>query len=688
MKNTGMVLRILFSLSLVLCSIGAASVVGASGTGPLPDDRSVGYSVLDSYSAVVAAVLDVAQGNVMPMVTAGAGHTVGLKSNGTVIAVGDNDDGQCSVGDWIGIVQVAAGDYHTVALKSDGTVVAVGYDDDDRCNVGGWTDIVQVAAGHQHTVGVESDGAVVAVGYDVGQCDVGEWTDIIQVAAGDLHTVGLRSDGTVVAVGTNSNGQCEVGDWTDIIQIAAGSYHTVGLDSDGTVVATGDAAFSRSNVSGWTDIIQLAAGNDHTVGLKSDGTVVDTWHDVSSWGEIIQIAAGAYHTVGLKEDGTVVAVGDSSDGQCNVDSWNLVLAVPASQCTLAISGGYGGWVGSPGEGGFICDEGTIVDLAAKHYEGYRFAEWTGEVAAIADVHAATTTITMNSDYAIEANFELEEGLCSLAINSTEGGSVTTPGEGIFVYDRGTTVVLAAEAEAGYRLDHWDIRVDGQEIRSDSANTGVTSITLVSNSSVLANFVVVEAGNVGVRAGDWIKVDYEITGWPAEQPRPEWLKLEFLNLEGTTASMRVTMGMSDGTEQSDTAPALIGEGGGEALGLAGFVIPPNLTTGDSIYITGHGDVTIDGETTGTYAGASRTAIHASFSESGVQLTYYWDKETGVMLEASSTFGDVTATGRVTETNMWEPRTEGMPWWPWIVVGLAVVGLVIFFMRRRARGSATT
>jgi len=50
--------------------------------------------------------------------------------------------------------QVAAGDVHTVGVKSDGTVVAVGEHTYGQCNVGGWTGIVQVAAGDVHTVGL------------------------------------------------------------------------------------------------------------------------------------------------------------------------------------------------------------------------------------------------------------------------------------------------------------------------------------------------------------------------------------------------------------------------------------------------------------------------------------------------------------------------------------------------------
>jgi alpha-tubulin suppressor-like RCC1 family protein len=57
-----------------------------------------------------------------------------------MVAVGMNDYGQCDVGNWTGIVQVAAGAgaNHTVGLKDDSTVVAVGYNYHGQCNVAGW----------------------------------------------------------------------------------------------------------------------------------------------------------------------------------------------------------------------------------------------------------------------------------------------------------------------------------------------------------------------------------------------------------------------------------------------------------------------------------------------------------------------------------------------------------------------
>ena len=75
---------------------------------------------------------------------------------------------------------VSAGGSHTVGLKADGTVVAVGYNDNGQCDVDGWTDIVAVSVSSRHTVGLKADGTVVAVGDNgYGRCDVDGWTDIL-----------------------------------------------------------------------------------------------------------------------------------------------------------------------------------------------------------------------------------------------------------------------------------------------------------------------------------------------------------------------------------------------------------------------------------------------------------------------------------------------------------------------------
>ena len=150
-------------------------------------------------------------------VSAGTHHSVGLKADGTVVAVGNDDYGQCNIGDWTDIVAISAGAYYTVGLKADGTVVAVGNNDYGQCQVNGWADIVAISAGTGHTVSLKADGTVVAVGWnEYGQWRVSGWTDIVAVSAGGGHTVGLKADGTVVAVGYKGDGRCDVSDWTDI----------------------------------------------------------------------------------------------------------------------------------------------------------------------------------------------------------------------------------------------------------------------------------------------------------------------------------------------------------------------------------------------------------------------------------------------------------------------------------------
>lgn len=228
---------------------------------------------------------------------------------------------------------IAAGLVHTVGLKSDGTVVAVGHNKRGQLDVSDWTDIVAVAAGGWHTVGLQSDGTIVVCGSnEYSQCDVSGWRDIVAVAAGQVHTVGLKSDGTVVAVGSNMYGQCDVSKWTDIVAIAAGNFQTVGLKMDGTVVAVGDSEYSQCDVEEWTDIVAIAADDNYTAGLKSDGAVVVVGanifgrhdiHNIKDWTtDIATVSDGSYYTVRLKSDGTVVAVGINDCGQCDVDYWS------------------------------------------------------------------------------------------------------------------------------------------------------------------------------------------------------------------------------------------------------------------------------------------------------------------------------------------------------------------------------
>lgn len=255
-------------------------------------------------------------------------------------------------------VQVAAGGGHTVTLRSDGSVVAWGN------NLSGQTDVpalppgltyTQVAAGWEHTVALRNDGSVVAWGSNsVGQTDVPALPPGLaytKVAAGVWHSVALRSDGSVVTWGDNSFSQYNapaLPPGLTYVQLAAGGGHTVGRRSDGSVVMWGWPSHAiQSPVPPlpvgrvYTDV---AAGSTHTVALRSDGEIVGWgWN---SQGQLafpilppgltyVQVSAGNSYTVALRSDGAVVAWGFNGNGQINVP------ALPAGVAYAQVAAGGG-----------------------------------------------------------------------------------------------------------------------------------------------------------------------------------------------------------------------------------------------------------------------------------------------------------------------------------------------------------
>jgi len=127
----------------------------------------------------------------------------------------------------------------------------------------------------------------------------------------------------------------------------------------------------------------------------------------------------------------------------------------------------------------------VVNLLAVPDEGYQFVKWTGNVSAIADVYAASTTIAMNSSYSITANFESwhPQPVAQLMVSSTRGGSVTTPGEGTFLCPLGADVSLVAEPDEGGQFLKWT----GDVNTIANVYAASTTITMDSPYSIRANF---------------------------------------------------------------------------------------------------------------------------------------------------------------------------------------------------------
>jgi len=71
----------------------------------------------------------------------------------------------------------------------------------------------------------------------------------------------------------------------------------------------------------------------------------------------------------------------------------------------------------------------------------------------------------------------------LTISSTEGGSVTSPGEGTFTYDEVTIVKLVAEPDEGYQFANWT----GGVTTIGNVNTAITILTTNDSYEITANF---------------------------------------------------------------------------------------------------------------------------------------------------------------------------------------------------------
>lgn len=153
-------------------------------------------------------------------------HAIGLKKDGTVVADLENrcdkdlltgrvierkpeEEKCCQVQSWCNIIDIAAGMRHSVGLKSDGTVVAVGNPADGALDVTEWKDIVSITAGNDFTAGLKLDGTVVSTSRD--HEAVKGWTDVVAITASYGTLAGLKADGTIVS--TRETDSAQISGW-------------------------------------------------------------------------------------------------------------------------------------------------------------------------------------------------------------------------------------------------------------------------------------------------------------------------------------------------------------------------------------------------------------------------------------------------------------------------------------------
>jgi hypothetical protein len=142
-------------------------------------------------------------------------------------------------------------------------------------------------------------------------------------------------------------------------------------------------------------------------------------------------------------------------------------------------------VTNPTAGDHIYNEGTEVTITATANPDWRFVNWTGDVD---DANSVQTTVTIDGNKTVRANFVPVQYTFTMAVNPEEGGS-TDPATGDHDYDVGTEVTITATAESDWRFVNWTGDVS-------DATSAQTTVTIDENKTVTANFEPIPSG-IGV-----------------------------------------------------------------------------------------------------------------------------------------------------------------------------------------------
>jgi alpha-tubulin suppressor-like RCC1 family protein len=308
----------------------------------------------DGMLGTATAPVDVEGLSRVTAVSAGGHHSLALLANGTVEAWGQNNVGQLGDGSTSplsttpvpveglsGVVAVSAGDGHSLALLSNGTVMAWGENTDGQLGngvrssfsdvpvaVAGLSGVVAVAAGNEDSYAVLASGALMAWGNNnYGELGVGKCCDVfdspvavkgisgvVKVASAGTHTVALLSSGTVMtwgygAAGNGSNNAnyvpVAVPGLADVRAVTAGDVFDLALLSSGTVVGWGSdqsgelgipftgigLSLLPITVPGLSGITAISSGSEFSLAVTSTGSVFG-WGD-NTFGQMLGVSSGA-----------------------------------------------------------------------------------------------------------------------------------------------------------------------------------------------------------------------------------------------------------------------------------------------------------------------------------------------------------------------------------------------------------
>ena len=198
-------------------------------------------------------------------------------------------------------------------------------------------------------------------------------------------------------------------------------------------------------------------------------------------------------------------------------------------------------------------------------------------------------------------------------------------------------------------------------------------------------------SVGVKKGDWIDYQVTVKGKPPPRYNVTWGRIDVTGVQGEDISLNIQTRFTNGSLLVENITVNLETRPGDS-----FIIPSNLNPGDEFYneYLG-GNVTITSMEQRTVLGAERTLVSGATDIT----TYYWDRQTGVLVQANSSFPIGANTGFGTSegftvstkaigTNIWQPQIFGLNLSVFyelivsvVVVALAAAVVAILIWRKR-------